>query len=162
MREGVRSISLGRLAAIEPENIFEPAEPFHLPSGELPCGDFDLLDSVVERRPAADVIDQLGISGGLGGGFGEGWIFGEQPAHFLEPAGGDHLLHARVDSPIDFVAFPGQADPDDAMAGRMILLPLLLEGRDGFAGEFEHFQCADEASLIAGMDTLGGGGIEFF
>src|SRR4051812_17197932 len=150
---------LQRQLAGNPGDAGEPPEPFHLPPGELAGGDLDLLDGVVERRLAAEVVDEFVVSGRLAGGLREGAVAVEQPAGLVQPAGVHHRLHAGVDPAIEYLAVPVQADPHR----RVPLLrrrPLALKRRDRLARQPVHLQRADEPLGVVAVQSGGGRGID--
>jgi hypothetical protein len=88
LRRGPKFHDLGEVffygvVAGEPVDVGETSKPFHLPSGELAGGHFDLFDGVVEGYFAGQMIYQLAISCGLGGGEGQCAVGGQEVAGFF-------------------------------------------------------------------------------
>ena len=100
----------------EPVDVGEASEPFHLAAGELAGGDFDLFDGVGEGEAALEVVDELAVAGGFGGGGGKLAVVFEEVADLVEPAGGNHGFGAGVDAAVEGIAVPEQAEPEGVVA----------------------------------------------
>ena len=83
-----------------------------------------------------EVIDQLGVPGRFAGGLRELAVTRQQRSRLVEPAGLDHLLHARVDPAVQLVAVPRRARTTRARdVGPPLLAPFVLQRRDRLAGQ---------------------------
>ena len=94
------------------------------------------------------------VADGLHRGAAERAVFGQEPANFLHEAGGEHLLDAGIDAPVQLFARPGKDEDLDGRGGAAFV-ELRLQMAESLAGELENFQAANDPPLVVGMQFGG-------
>lgn len=156
----------------EPANIWLAAKPGELALGEAARGLLDICDGGGERDAAlevgaevgvADELERLGIDRNSGR---------DEGADFVEPAGGEHFVHAGVDAGVEGGARRREADFGDGVTFESVVahFATIVTRRvgaasaenlgNGFSGEDAHLDGADYFLSVAGGDAGGGRGVE--
>lgn len=136
-------------------------EPTALVFCELTGVDLDLLDGFIEREPAGEVGEELGVADGLAGlvTYAAGIVM--QTTGFVDEPGRQHFPYAQVDAAVVVLALAGEADGDPmpVVAARSGALPLTLQRADGLAGQVIDLERAFDAAEVVGVDAAGGVGV---
>ena len=171
----------------EPVQVWLAAEPRELALGEAARGSLDICDCHGEADAAFEMRAQVGVADELEG-FGVGRNAAGVVTHpfthffthprrnevtdFVQPAGGEHGIDARVDAGVKGWAWRREADFRDGIAfecvytrsGTRFLSRFGLAGAenfgDGFSGEDAHLDGADYFLGVARGDAGGGFAVE--
>jgi hypothetical protein len=163
---------VGFAERVEPVDVWLAAEPGELALGEAARGLLDICDCSGEREAAFEVGAEVGVADELewlgidrNSGRNEG-------ADFVEPAGGEHFVHAGVDAGVEGGARRREADFGDgvtfqSVAAHFATIVIRRVGAasaenlgDGFSGEDAHLDGADCFLGVARGDAGGGRGVE--
>ena len=141
---------VGVAKRVEPVDLWLAAEPGELALGEAARGLLDICDGCGERDAAFEVGAKLGVADELKR-LGVGWnaanIFTrlvthprrDERADFVEPAGGEHFVDARIDAGVEGGARRREADFCDGVAFESVCTQRTTHfAMCSFAGSFAH------------------------
>ena len=104
------------------------------------------------RQVPTQPVQQVTVADGLQGLQGRVVALREDPAHLVQPAGPEHVVHASVDSFVQCGTRPCQDKVASIIVDPHRCVNALLSA-DGLAGEKKHLQSPHDALGVGGLDT---------
>ncbi len=139
-------------------DLAQAAEPGALALGELAGSRLHTLHGFLDRRPAGEQVDDLGVAHALRGDRPERARGIHQCTDFFNQSLFKHLNDPSIDPRAEFIS--GAIQGEDRHARRRRAIVIGLEGAEGLSGGLGHFQGTDHPAAIVGMEPCGRGGID--